>query len=297
MEGTNLSPAVQEAKSIVYGNLSQYRVPYSRELEGKNFEIIFEDKSSMILGFPMRDKVSMRYEGMNVLEDGYCMKAQEGAYFIMMEVKGSEPRLGYMIVLDTDNRLCTVVFAKQGEVKERPGLVTRTVKFGAIKDGEKALPTKLACWTKDLVGKKIDWRYNPTFSIIHVYLKENYYTVAINAEMKAAMEKARQEAAERGEEQPERPRPAGPYYEENCLYIKLRENLYLFSFVEKNGGGTQGMMIIDTDRVHDVGCFWGASPDGGREAYMFAAYGKWVREAIPEDETVEIIKKQQKKAE
>ncbi len=284
----NVSKAVQQAREVTFPGLSQYRTPYSRELEGKNFEFIFDDGAEMYISFPARNTAEFRVKGEELhREAAYVMKAEEGAYYVMTEIAGSSPRTGYMIVIDVFERLVTAVFAKMGTVAERPNLVTREVKFGAIKDGDRPLPEKRTGWTTDLWGKKIDWTYNPDFTITHVYLKNNYYTVAFNDEMKEKMRKQREADPNAQPVQENRP----PYYEEDCLYIKLRENLYLFSFVEKNGGGTQGLMIINTDRVHDVGSFWGPSPDGGNEAYMFSAYGKWVREHIPQDDTLDKINK------
>ena len=284
-----VSKAVQEARKAVFaGGLSQYRTPYSRELEGKSFDLVFDDGKEMTISFPSRNRISFQLKGEALHnETAYCMKADDGAYFIMTEIAGSKPRQGMMILLDTSESLVTVDFVTMGAVKERPNLVTRTVSFGAIRYGDEPLPEKRHHYTHDLEGKKIDWTYNPNFTIMHVYLKNNCYTVALNDEMKARMEKAR-----RDNPPPEDAPPRmNPYYEEDCLYIKLRENLYMFSFIEKNGGGTQGMMIINTDRVHDVGSFWGPSPDGSNEAYMFSAYGRWVREHIPEDDTLDKIQK------
>ena len=280
-----VSQAVQEARKAVFSGLSQYRTPYSRELEGKSFDLALDDGSEMTISFPSRNRMSFDYDGTLHTETAYVMKADDGAYFIMTEITDSHPREGLMLLLDTDESLVTADFVKMGAVKEMPNLVTREVKFGAIRYGDEPLPKKRHCYTHDLEGKKIDWTYNPSFQITHVYLKENYYTVAFNDEMKERLRAAREADPEREM----RPR-MDPYYEENCIYIKLRENLYMFSFIEKNGSGTQGMMIINTDRVHDVGCFWGPSPEGGNEAYMFSAYGRWVRDHIPEDDTLERIK-------
>ena len=284
----SVSQAVQEARKTVFAGLSQYRTPYSRELEGKSFDLIFDDGTEMAISFPSRNRMSFNFGDSQYTETAYVMKADNGAYFIMTEVAGSSPREGLMLLLDTDESLVTGDFVKMGAVKERPNLVTREVRFGAIRYGDEPLPKKRHAYTHDLEGKKIDWTYNPSFQITHVYLKNNYYTVAFNDEMKARLQAAREADPERDA----RPR-MDPYYEEDCIYIKLRENLYMFSFIEKNGGGTQGMMIINTDRVHDVGCFWGPSPDGGNEAYMFSAYGRWVRDPIPEDDTLERIREKE----
>ena len=281
-----VSKAVQEARKAVFpGGLSQYRGPFSRELEGQQFEFVMDEGPAITVSFPGRNMAVITDGGEPMTATCQTQKAEDGAYFVLAEIRGIKPRTAYMMVIDLFENLVTVVKAEQGRVESFPNLVTRKVRFGAIPDAEGNLPEKRAAYTKDLVGKKIDWTYNPEFSIIHVYLDENYYTTARNEEMKKKMEEARKKDPGRF------PKRMDPYYEKDCLYIKLRENLYLFSFVEFNSGsGTQGMMIINTDRLTDVGCFWGSNRENVQEGYTFSAYGKWVREEIPEDRTVERVK-------
>ena len=281
-----VSKAVEEARKAVFpGGLSRYRGPFSRELEGQQFELVMDEGPSITVSFPARNKALVTDGGAPMDADTQIQKAEDGAYFVLADIRGSKPRTAYMMVIDLFESLVTVVKAQQGTVESFPNLVTRNVRFGAIRDGEGNLPEKRPSFTKDLVGKKIDWTYNPDFSIIHVYLDENYYPTARNEEMKKKMEEARKKDPGRF------PKRMDPYYEKDCLYIKLRENLYLFSFVEFNSGsGTQGMMIINRDRLTDVGCFWGSNRENVQEGYTFNAYGKWVREEIPEDHTVERVK-------
>ena len=281
-----VSKAVEEARKTVFpGGLSQYRCPLSRELEGQQFEFVMDEGPSITVIFPGRNSI--------IIADGEDMyrtscqvqKAEEGAYFVLAELKDVKPRTAYMFVIDIHESLVTVLKAQQGTVSSFPNLVTRKVRFGAIPDGEGKLPEKRPGYTKDLVGKKIEWTYNPEFSIIHVYLADNYYTTARNEEMKKKMEEMIRKNPDMFKGRPD------PYFEKDCLYIKLRENLYLFSFVEFNSGsGTQGLMVLNTDRLTDVGCFWGSNRQNEQEGYTFSAYGKWIREEIPEDHTLERIK-------
>ena len=180
-----VSKAVEEARKTVFpGGLSQYRCPLSRELEGQQFEFVMDEGPSITVIFPGRNSI--------IIADGEDMyrtscqvqKAEEGAYFVLAELKDVKPRTAYMFVIDIHESLVTVLKAQQGTVSSFPNLVTRKVRFGAIPDGEGKLPEKRPGYTKDLVGKKIEWTYNPEFSIIHVYLADNYYTTARNEEMK-----------------------------------------------------------------------------------------------------------------
>lgn len=275
-ENSRTTNAVEDLMySTPFEGLSQYRAPYCRELEGRTFDVVFDDGYEMTLSFPSRDKILLTENGTVHMETCHCMKAEDTAYFIMVERRNATPRAGIMMVLDLNTNLVTGVFVEQGAVSDFPGLVTRVVRFGAISDGDNPLPTQRHHYTDELIGKKIEWIYNPQFRIIHVYLAPDSYCFAFNAEMRKQME---QTARENGRE-PVRS------VQEPSIYVKLRDNLYLFSFIEKNGGsGTEGMMIINTDRVTDVGSFFGLNPEGKPEAYMFSAYGHWVTEHLEEED-------------
>lgn len=250
----------------------QYKAPYSRELEGRAFDIIFDDGYRLDISFPTRDKVLWSENGEAArLDTCYCMKAEEGAYLLMTEKKDSAPRTGLIMVLDLNTRLVTGNFVQQGTDPAYPKLVTRTVRFGYVRDGERPAPTERHYFTREMVGKKIEWAYSPEFSIIHVYLSENTYCFSM-------LERQKEQIRAEGRTPPGR-------IEEPTFYVHIRDNLVLISFVEKNAGsGTEGLFLINTDRVTDVGCFWGTAPTGDPEGYMFSAYGKWVTERVPEED-------------
>lgn len=276
-ENNRAAVSVEELMySTAFEGLSQYKSPCSRELEGKSFDIAFDDGCEMDVSFPSRGKILYSENGGSAcLETCRCMKAADTAYLVLVERRGAKPRAGFMLVLDLESRLVTGNFVQQGAVSSFPGLVTRTVRFGAIRDGDKPLPENRHHFTDELVGRKIEWTYNPDFHIIHVYLTPDSYCFALNPEMRRRTEEARQEQ-DRGPMRPVR---------EPSIYIKLRDNLFLFSWIEENGGsGTEGLIVANTDSLTDVGCFFGLNPEGKPEAYLFSAYGRWVEEHLPEED-------------
>lgn len=44
-------------------------------------------------------------------------------------------------------------------------------------------------------------------------------------------------------------------------YVKIRDELFLFSFVEERQAGLQGLFLIDRKNLHDVGSFFGVGRD------------------------------------
>ena len=60
-----------------------------------------------------------------------------------------------------------------------------------------------------------------------------------------------------------------------CDYIKIRENVYVMSWLEKGHQGMQGVALIDLAAMHDVGSFFGISILDCLENYTFAADGQF----------------------
>ncbi|MBR6396257.1 MAG: MoaF N-terminal domain-containing protein [Lachnospiraceae bacterium] len=257
---------------------SQYRVPYSRELEGKNFDLVFDDGFEMTVIFPGRDKIMFNENGGTfVVKPCHVLKAEDTVYFLMVDRRDTKPRSGFILIIDTKEGLVTGNFMLQGARAEKPALVTRIVRFGAIREGDKPLPKERHGYTEDLVGRKIEWQYNPSFKITHIYLEKNGYCFAITDELRA-------EIAARRAEQGRSDEPINPI-KEPCIFLKIRKNLYVFSWIEEvSGSGTQGFALINTDRLTDVGAFFGNNPKGEPEGYMFCAYGKWIKDRLPEED-------------
>ena len=67
-------------------------------------------------------------------------------------------------------------------------------------------------------------------------------------------------------------------------YVKLRDNMYIFSFIEERQIGTQGLFVIDLEHLHDMGCFYGYGEKnitsacigavGKRTDELFTVFGK-----------------------
>ena len=72
-------------------------------------------------------------------------------------------------------------------------------------------------------------------------------------------------------------------FDEPCSYVKINETLYLAAFVEVNRyrvdpeqGGGDLLVLIDTDRVHDVGRIFCMGADGKPRLNLLTAHGRFV---------------------
>lgn len=248
-----------------FEGLSQYRTPFSYELAGKEMNFVFDDGKKLSVRFLDGTTLSYSEDGAPALTQKYqCMKAEDCIYMVLSEKKDAKPREGFILVIDTQARLVTGNFVKQGAVASFERLVTREVRFGYIDVPGRPAPTQRHHYTEDLVGKKVEWTYNPKFKITHVYkTKDTAHWAFYDKKMLEKMPDANERFASK-------PEP--------CIYVKLNDYMYIFSWIEENGGsGTEGFIVLNADRLHDVGCFFGVNPEGKPEAYCFAAYGKVIQ--------------------
>lgn len=144
--------------------------------------------------------------------------------------------------------------------------------FGAIRTEGKPLPVKRHCFTSDLNGKQVTWKYSSGFLNTHLYIDSNYYRIR----------PIRQAYGQEGEDS-----SGDPLFEEPSTYIKIKEGMYLISFIENNlnkfdplRGGNNLIILTNEKKMFDVGRTFCLNkeqkPDGG----VFIAYGEETEEYV-----------------
>lgn len=264
----------ENKKAPEFVGASQYRLPFSFELAGKVTDLVFDDGKELLIQWLDGSTMSYSENGAPAIIQKYeCLKAENNIYLILSEKPNSSPREAMILVLDLAARLVTGNFVKQGALSAKPHVVTREVRFGYIDAPGKPVPADRHAFTEDLVGKKIRWTYNPTFDVVHVYRTPTHYRWAFSPKTRKNLPadgKLNKDFVNK--------------LDEPCIYIKINDHMYVFSWIEEEGSGTEGFALMNVDRMNDVGCFWGNNPDGGREAYMFSAYGEVIKEHLPEED-------------
>ena len=90
----------QEYFQETFEGLSQYRIPYSRELEGKYVEMQFDNGTTLNILFEGRDKAVVTENGDAQTETYHCLKAEDTVYFVMIDRQDRKPRSGLLLILD-----------------------------------------------------------------------------------------------------------------------------------------------------------------------------------------------------
>jgi hypothetical protein len=263
-----------------WNELEQYREPLCYGLAGKSYQLVLDNGATYALQFLSGEMLAWGERGQAMRWDTYeCLKLDEETYFVNWELYGAQPRNCITIALDLQADLVTVVHAKLGAVPRFPYIVTQEILFGAIKMPGKPLNPVRHGYTADLAGRNIFWRYSSNFGITHAFVGEHYLRVPIGQPKELPADATAEEIAERDLDYEKR---KTHLFEIPAFFIKLREDVYFFGFIEETGChedpalcGNSLIMIADMNRVHDIGrCF--ASDYANHYApqnFVFSAFG------------------------
>jgi len=255
-----------------YEGLSAYRPPLCFELVGQTLELVMDTGFDYELRFIDRKRLSFGPRDGEKGEYAYdCLKAEEDTYFVNFEVVGADPRTGMAMVLDMEQSLTTWVVSKEGLNPKMPELPSTEIVFGAIRREDGTIPGIRHGFTSEMVGRAIEWNYRGR-GAIHVYSSERYYRIML-PERDRLQDPMRDPFVRMG--------MPGRFGEEPANYVKIKDGIFLFSFVESDmakftGHGNMMCFLMDLNRLHDVGCSFGHNAQGERENYTFGAVGKYV---------------------
>ncbi len=274
-----------------YSGLGQYKAPFCFELGGRHFCLAMDDGREFSFFFADGETVRYAEKGREFVWDTYeCLKGDDTTYFVHMRPAAEKGRVNWSLILDTAQRLVTVIRMEEGVDPELERLIRVTPFFGAIRVPGRELPKIRHHFDDRMVGRHVTWHYAPGFSIQHIYhgphcLRANSGTGfasaadAIQHQLDTELLHAPQEVRDAQLQRLAFIRSIEtvyPFYEEPCFHIWINERLNLFCFFEENqlrcvpghqrGGGI--LLLQDVDRVADVGlCF---EKD---KYYMCTAYG------------------------
>lgn len=156
-------------------------------------------------------------------------------YFINHLVYGDVRGRQITLIADLKNGCATICDAHFGTPNSNID-VGREFIFGQLDDYYNG--AELHHFTDEMVGTAIAWNYGEgQMTIKHMYTSNIYYSYSAPTKMGGWMAT----------------NPAD--------YVKIRDHLFLFSFVEERQHGLQAEFLIDTEKLHDIGCFFGVGTD------------------------------------
>jgi len=212
---------LRELKKFKSGNIAQFAPPACYELAGQTFNFVMDDGMDYKLRFIDNTTVEWSIDGgaPRIATDYLCAKADDTTYMVSYEL-GDTPRANHSFVIDLENWLVTRIFARVGENKRFPYLITPRYEFGAILREGFELPFVRHGYTSDMIGNVVQWNYG-AMETVHVYHCAHYYRITYPPEQE-------------GSQMFNEALAKLPSSDEPTAYIKIKEGVYLFSLTEAN---------------------------------------------------------------
>jgi len=252
-------------------------------LSGRVFHLAMDDGDEYELRFVTGDIVEWRSPGGPVRYEKYgCLKPDEKTFFVASILSECDPLVCVTLVLDEEQSLVTMAVSRQGYYPLRPRLAVVDFRFGAIRVPDRPLPYKRHGFTRDLVGKKINWYYSTGFINTQMYTTERYMRIRPLTDTRTPEEIEREEKEiELGL------RPRQLLYEEPSAYIKIKDEMYLLSCIEANmnrvdetRGGNNLMFVANFNKGCDFGRTFSRKGDRLDHGF-FMAFGDPTDEEVP----------------
>ncbi len=164
--------------------------------------------------------------------------------------RGSRPATSCTVVLDLKMNLTTMIHSAMGTPRYARD-ITQRVWHGII-EREGQMPP--IAWrhhpTRDLVGQSFGWSYRDDMASQHI-LGSPYAIswVILTGPGNGLLGSA------------------------PCKYFKIREHVYLYSWLETMGSGQQGVVLVNLKTMHDCGTFYGINHNQRFEFYTYGARG------------------------
>ncbi|MDR3464313.1 MAG: molybdenum cofactor biosynthesis F family protein [Xanthobacteraceae bacterium] len=233
----------------------------SDELAGKSFTLHTAEGGTMRCAFVTADALSWTASGPGVAESGsesyVATSPRPGIYFIDFVKAGSQPPCSVSIVADLAAGVATIVTGLLPAAAEAHASILRRAQarheltsvgahFAAAtidRPFDPAAP--LHTPTTDLIGLRLQHRYNPHEVYEHIYLNEKRYVWHCLSGIEQGLADV-----------------------DRCHYYRIAANLYLFVWREKIVP-TLGAILLDLDRMKTTGKIFGYADDALSEVSNF----------------------------
>ena len=232
---------------------SRNNLPFSDFLVGKQFKIKPDVEKYSVAPWTGEKSIVYEYDVFSERylkwrindgewhEDKYiCYEPAKNLYFFSHMLSGDPDFANLTHAVDFDNGLTTTVRAQIGNWHSEWEIGSK-VEFGTLEYGDIKPPfARRHHFTTDLVGRSYTWAYSDMMSSIHVYSSPESYSWTIF----------------------QKDNSGGATWSSPCYYVKLRDDAYLFQWVEEKCNGMQGLVVINPNILHDGGFFFGVSHNG-----------------------------------
>lgn len=220
------------------------RPPLSAKLVGKQLTVRYDNGPAWEYSFDETKKLRWRRAGESPWhEEVYESYEPAADLFVFSHLRtGTRPMQSAAIVLDFANSLSTCVDSWLG-TKYMANEVSQNIITGVIEmEGTIAPRYNRHRFTDELVGHAVTWNYSGTLTSMHVYATPRSASWIIFQNNGSG----------------------GLEWSSPANYVKLRDDCYLFTWIEEACNGSQGVIVFNNRTMHDCGFTYHVDKQGLR---------------------------------
>ncbi|MEJ2109625.1 MAG: MoaF N-terminal domain-containing protein [Acidobacteriota bacterium] len=223
--------------------MSGNNMPFTDMLVGKKFTLRY-DSGGPVRHYEIAEKFKLKYR-----EDGESQwheepyrayEADKDLMWFSHLLTDSKPRASVQVALDLANGLTTCIWSRMGT--EYFGNETTYSALFGVAEMEGLEPPKYVRheFTDDLVGHAYSWTYSDQMTSMHLYGTPHSMSWTIFTEDQTL----------------------GAQWGSPCIYVKIREGVYIFVQNEEACNGAEMCVMINTKISHDCGFGFSGGANG-----------------------------------
>jgi len=232
-----------------YPGKEKKMMEHSKILDNRKFAVQFDEGTSF--EYEIGTDFQMRFrEGSGdwITERYDAFEADDQLVFFAHVTDSDLPLDGLQYAIDLKNGLVTCIRSTYDNEKY-PRNPRQQFLFGVVK-AEGITPSKERHnFTDELLGRSYTWEYSDEIASQHVYTTTESFSYAIISPSAGAT-------------------VMGSF---PCKYIKIRDGVYMMTWVEMRSQGIQGILLFNTKTMHDCGTCHGMTHDQTFEFNTFGA--------------------------
>jgi hypothetical protein len=235
---------------------SRNNMPFSDMLVGKEFTLRY-DNGGPVRHYKINDKYKLKYreDGENTWhEEAYrAYEADEKLVWFSHLLTDSKPRASVQVALDLLNGLTTCIHSRMG-TKYYGNETSYHAIFGVAEmEGLKPPQYVRHELTDELVGHAFSWSYSDRMTSMHLYTTPHSMSWTIFTDNQTL----------------------GAQWGSPCIYVKVRDGVYIFVQNEEACNGAEMCVMINTKITHDCG-FGFSGGAGGVNLSLTGAIGRHI---------------------
>ena len=224
--------------------------PLSDVFAGQQIRIVTDKGPALTYKFGRNNRLSVAENGGRAVEAGYGALTQDSVVFFSHMIPGAQR--GYAVIIDRAANLATVFelwFSGYKDNRE----VQRAIYYGYLEQPGQPAPKARHVTTNRIEGHGYYWRQDTGAQTLEFYPSAAYSNFVELTRL----------GGELGY--------CGP-----SDYIKINDDLYIYTRTECEFSGTFTAYVVDLNRVEQVGVRLGFNADDALEYYVFRGKGEWL---------------------